>query len=363
MPTPDLPTTSVVNSLEEIWGIAYQPAGCPQCKQVHLVEASRVGGICPHCVRGKLEPQPALLRLEPPEHLIPFRKSREELYSILKNYTAGVWIRPDDFNPGTLLDRLAPVFWPEWLVDSLVVGYWSAEMGYNYQVKSSEEIYRAGEWQTREMVETRIRWEARAGQIARPYDNIRVPGIEEHQRLMEIVSDFHMDQMVPYQSDQIGQASLRVPDLPPQSAWPLAQANLDRAAGEDCARAAGAQHLRNFNLRAEYESIKWTQLLLPVYVTYYADDQGQAHPIYINGQTGVAGGKRLASQRKGWIWAGVSMAIAMVLFLLGLISLASAPVFAPGGVVGGLLVLLGLGMGVFAVVAAVWPWHWNRRQL
>jgi hypothetical protein len=363
MAMPDLPATSVVDTLAEIWGVPRQPAGCSLCKQVHLVEASRLGRICPHCARGMLESQPAVLRQEPPEHLIPFSQSREELYTILKNYTNGVWIRPDDFNPEDLLKHLMPVFWPEWLADSAIVGYWSAEMGYDYQVKSSEELYRAGQWQTREVVETRVRWEARAGQIARSYDNIRVPGMEEHHRLSQLIGGFHTDRIMPYQPVKIGQASLRVPDLSPESAWPLAQANLDRAAGIDCTQAAGAQHVRNFNLRARYESINWTQLLLPVYVTYYTDDQGQAHSVYINGQTGVAGGVRLASQRKGWIWAGVSLAIAIVFFVLGLISFLAVPLFAPLGVLGGLLVLLGLGMGVFAIVPAVWPWRWNRDQI
>ena len=363
MTKPDLPATSVVDTLAEIWGVPRQPAGCSLCKQVHLVEASRLGGICPHCVRGMLESQPAVLRQEPPERLIPFSQSREELYTILKNYTNGVWIRPDDFNPEDLLKRLMPVFWPEWLVDSAIVGYWSAEMGYDYQVKSSEELYRAGQWQTREVVETRVRWEARAGQIARSYDNIRVPGMEEHHRLSQLIGGFLLDRIMPYQPVKIGQASLRVPDLSPESAWPLAQANLDRAAGIDCTQAAGAQHVRNFNLRAGYESVNWTQLLLPVYVTYYTDDQGVPNPIYINGQTGVAGGLRLASQRKGWIWAGVSLAIASVFFVLGLISFVATPLFAPLGALGGLLVLLGLGMGVFAIVPAVWPWRWNRDQI
>jgi hypothetical protein len=363
MPTPVLPLSTVIDSSAEIWGIAREPAGCSHCKQAHLVEASLVGGICPNCVRGKLESQPALLRQEPPEHMIPFSQSAEDLYTILKNFTKGVWLRPDDFNPTDLLQRLTPVFWPEWLIDSDVVGYWSAEMGYDYQVKSSEEIYRTGQWQTREKIETRVRWEARVGQIARRYDNIRVPAMEEHQRLLQTIGGFQTNRVIPYRPERLGQASMRVPDLPPESAWSMAQSNLDRAAGKDCAQASAAQHVRNFNLRAGYESINWTQLLLPVYVTYYTDDQGQAHPVYINGQTGTAGGIRLASQHKGWIWAGVILAIAIVLFVLGLISFAATPLFAPLGVLGGVLVLIGLGMGIFSIVLAVWPWRWNRGQI
>jgi hypothetical protein len=363
MPKPDLPTSAVVDSPEEIWGLPRQPAGCPNCKQVHLVEAIQIGGICPHCVRDKLEAQPALLRLEPPEHLIPFNVSKEELYSTLKKFTDIVWIRPDDFNPEALFKRLMPVFWPEWLVDSQVVGYWSAEMGYDYQVKSSEEIFSAGQWQTREVVETRVRWEARAGQIQRSYNNIRVPGMEDNQQLTQMVGSYPINPSVPYHPNKIGQAALRVPDLSPESAWPLAQAKLDQAAGKDCAQAAAAQHLRNFNLRAGYESVNWTQLLLPVYVTYYTDDEGQAHAVYINGQTGAAGGVRLASQRKGWIWTGISLVIAAVLFLLGLISFVTSPMAAPLGILGVLLVLFGLGMAVFAILPAIWPWRWNRGQL
>lgn len=362
MPIPDLPGTSIIESVAEIWGIPRQPAGCPKCKQVHLVEASQLGGICPACVRGKLEAQPALLRNEPPERMIAFTKSREDLYAILKSFTAEVWIRPDDFNPDSLLSRLTPVYWPEWLIDSQVVGYWSAEMGYDYQVKSSEEYYRSGQWQTRQVVETRIRWEARTGQIARQYDNIRVPGLEKQEHLSQMTGGFRADHIIPYQPERIGKSFIRVPDLPPQSAWPHAQANLEKAAGKDCTQAAGAQHLRNFNLRAHFESVNWTQLLLPVYVTYYTDDQGIPHPVYINGQTGVTGGLRLASQRKGWIWAGVSLASAIFFFLLGILSFASTPLFVPLGVLGGVLVFVGLVLGILAIVFAFWPWQWNRKQ-
>lgn len=362
IPAPALPSTSVIESLEEIWGIARQPAGCAKCKQVHLVVASLVGQTCPSCVRGMLEAQPALLRPEPPELFIPFRISREEIASILKEYTHSVWIRPDDFKADILLSRLTPVFWPEWLVDGDIMGTWSAEMGYDYQVKSSEETYRSGSWQTHEVIETRIRWEPRAGQVARRFDNIQVPGLEDHKHLMKVTGGYQTTQPVAYDTEKLGQASLRVPDLPPESAWPVAQAKLNQAAAESCTQAAAAQHVRNFNIQAEYESMNWTQLLLPMYVTYYTDDQGLTHPVYINGQSGSTGGLRLASQRKGWIWAGVLLAIGLVLFLSGMISFAATPLFPPLGVVGTLLIILGLVVGVASLIPAVWPWRWNREQ-
>ena len=102
--------------------------------------------------------------------------------------------------------------------------------------------------------------------------------------------------------------------------------------------------------------------MLPVYDSYYTDDEGQTHPVYINGQSGNVGGTRLASQRKGWIWAGVLFAIAVVLFLSGIVSFAAAPLFPPLGVLGTVLVILGLALGVSSVIPAAWPWRWNREQ-
>jgi hypothetical protein len=362
MPAPTFPATTLIESLKEIWGITRQPAGCSHCQRAHLIESSRIGQTCPSCATGKLEAQPAVLRPEPPELLIPFRVSREEITSNLKIFTNAVWIRPDDFQVDRLLSRLTPVFWPEWLVDSLIVGTWSAEMGFDYRVKSSEETYRSGSWQTRELIETRIRWEPRAGQIARRFDNIQVPGMEDHSILLKMAGGYQTGEPLPYDSSRIGQASLRVPDLSPESAWPHAQASFEKTAGASCKQAAAAQHVRNFNLLAEYEALNWTQLLLPVYITFYSDDQGQSYPVYINGQTGRVGGPRLASQRKGWIWAGVLLAIAVVLFLGGIISFAATPLLPPLAVVGTILVVLGLVLGVSALIPAAWPWRWNREQ-
>ena len=362
MPAPTLPETTVIESLEEIWGIERQPAGCSHCQQVHLVEASRIGKTCPSCVRGRLESQPALLRPEPPELLVPFRVPVEEISKNLKSFTNSVWIRPDDLQADRLLSRLIPVFWPEWLVDGDIIGTWNAEMGYDYQVKSSEETYRSGNWQTREVIETRIRWAPRAGQVARRFENIQVPGMEDQARLLEVTGGFKTNQPLPYNPDRVGQACFQVPDLPPESAWPLAQTSFDHAARASCTQAAAAQHVRNFNLQAEYESLNWTQLLLPVYVTHYIDDQGLAHPVYINGQSGRVGGLRLASQRKGWIWAGILLAIAVVLFLAGIISFAAAPLIPPLGILGTILVILGFVLGVCSIIPAAWPWRWNREQ-
>ena len=155
---------------------------------------------------------------------------------------------------------------------------------------------------------------------------------------------------------------MRVPDLDTSEAWPLAQDAVQRRLADDCQRAAVAQQVRRFTSNLSYDHLNWTQLLLPVYATWYRDDEGKRHPVYIHGQSGAVGGTRLASQRKGWKWAGITAAVALGIFLMALASFALAVVFPPVGAVGVVLVVLALLGIVGAIVPAVWPWQWNSRQ-
>jgi hypothetical protein len=361
-----VPTISPVESIEDIWAIPYRPCGCEKCGQAHLIEHSQTIQICPSCMERQLEPQPALLRLEGPEKILPFQLNRQQALNKFSRFVEGVWLRPGDFNPESLMRRAVPVFLPMWLVDGVVSGDWQAEAGFDYQVKSSQEMYQGNTWKTKEVIETRVRWEKRMGQVERRYDNISIPALTSHGQLWRMCGGWPADRAGAYQPSALktdfGPASLRVPDLNPEEAWPLAESGLKKAAGEDCTKAAGAQHIRDFRIRPCYEDLHWTLLLLPVLVSAYTDDNGKAQLVYINGMTGAIQGRRLASQRKGWRYAGMAAAAALVCFLLALLSAAAGMLLPPIALLSFLFGILALGLAVLAVVPAVWPWYWNRSQ-
>ena len=156
---------------------------------------------------------------------------------------------------------------------------------------------------------------------------------------------------------------IQIPDMQLASSWPAARNNLTRLNSSDCSKAAGSQHIRNFSLDAEYDSQNWTLFLLPMYYTYYQDDEGKHQTIYINGQTGQMDGVRMASQKKGWKIAGIMAAVAVLFLLTGLLSFAAAALFVPASLIGTLLVILALVLGAAAVFPAVWPWMWNHAQM
>jgi hypothetical protein len=366
MPPISIPEAAPVESLQELWELPYKSAGCEKCGIAHLVEESRIGSACPNCLRGPLEPQPALLRQETPELYLPYMKSRQELAEIYAESTRGVWLAPDDFTPASLLLRTTAVYWPMWLVDGYIIGDWRAEVGFDYQVQSSKEIFTGRDWRTRQQVETRIRWEPRVGQIHRKYDNIPVPAVSDHHTLIRLIGHFPLQKSEAYHpkcvDTQLGMSVLRVPDLNPESAWPEAAQNIKKAAGQDCYRASGAQHIRNFAIHDDYDDLHWTQLLLPVYVTYYTDDLGNPRLLFVNGSTGKIGGVRLASQRKGWRTASYVGGAGLLLLLFGVLIALLGFVFPPISVFGVLVAVMGLLVAALAVVPAAWPWQWNRNQ-
>lgn len=362
MDTPNLPSSQIFEAADSPWGASVQPAGCPACKRVYLIEATRLGQACPQCARGKLEAQPAILRPEAPELLAPFRYNLNSMRPNLEKFTSEVWLRPADLEAATLLQRATPLYWPMWLVDGDVTGHWQAEAGFDYQVKSSQESYGSDGWSSRDVVETRVRWEPRLGQIQRHYDNVITPALTEQKQLLKLTGQYQREQAKTYQPEQVKGAVLRIPDLPPQNAWPLAQPQLDEAAEAECQEAARAQHIRNFTIRADYQSLHWTQLLLPLYVTWYTDDDGKPRMVYINGQSGVIGGPRIASQKKGWQMAGVVLTVAAVLFLLTLCLGAIGLAFPPAWALAILLGVVSLLVACGAIIPAAWPAQWNRTQ-
>ncbi|MDD1749262.1 MAG: hypothetical protein LUO89_05235, partial [Methanothrix sp.] len=318
MDTSQLPMGEVSAAVSELWNLAYQPVGCLKCGQAFLAPPDWAGRLCPHCLEGQLEPQPARLRREPPELVLPFQQARADLLPALRRFRSGVWLAPDDFEPASLQQRLVPTFWPIWLVDGQVSGAWQAEIGFDYQVQSSQEFYASGGWRSQQVAETRVRWEPRLGQLDRRYNNLPAPAVSDEGRLAAAIGPSPIAQAGPYDPAQVRGAGLRAPDLAPEEAWPQAQAVFERAAGDDCQKAAGGQHLRGFKLQPDYAGLNWTQLLVPLYVTYYTADDGRRVPVYINGATGQVNGKRLASPRKGLRWAGTSLLLGVILFVLAL---------------------------------------------
>lgn len=366
--TDDSPTQNdqLNQDLAESWGAPLIAMVCERCDWSFLAPQSTALERCPHCF------QPALARIDyqvgqlpythPPELTIPHALSEARLAQAIQGFASDIPYPPHDLAPDRLQARLQRIYLPMWLVDARVSASWKAEAGFDYQVVSHQDRYSGSGWISQQVKEDRIRWEPRLGRMERSYNNIVAPALEAHPALAAALGPFNFADARPYRAADIQHAVVRLPDRSPQDAWSDAQLAFHNAAAEECRRAARADHLRQFSWQPEFKDPHWTQLLLPVFTVYYLDDNQQAQSLLIHGQSGKMIGRRRASLQRASRSALALLAVAALIFVLGLIlsgiSLAFPPLLALG--ILGLTVALLVGLG--AVVPLIRVWWFNRSQ-
>jgi hypothetical protein len=179
---------------------------------------------------------------------------------------------------------------------------------------------------------------------------------------MDGLGQFPKNAAGPYGPSQLAQTSIRVPNILPEAAWPLAKSGFDRLAAQECQTASAAQHIDEYTVQASYKNLHWTQLLLPVYSTAYRDETGQVYPVFIHGRTGKISGVRRSSQQQANLWSlGISIA-AILCFLFGVLLAAGAVLLPVISVISLILFGLSLFIGILAPIPAVWAWNFNRSQ-
>jgi hypothetical protein len=362
-----MPEQPAQADLTAAWGVNLTAAVCEQCDWSYLLPAGSAVIYCPHCFEMPLTPLPQqaqyLPYTRPPEVVLPFAVSEGQLAQTVQNFAHGIWFAPADLKPKTLQARLQRLYLPMWLVDSDAQADWQAEVGFNYNVVSHQDNFNDhGGWQSREVTETRARWEPRLGRLSRSYTNTSAPALEEHAALQQQLGQFNLETGRPYQTTAVAGAVVRLPNRLPTDAWPDAVPAIQAAAAEECRQAARADHIRQFRWQAGYNHLNWTLLLLPVYATYYLDDAHKPQPLLIHGQTGRVSGPRRASMKRAQTAAIIILVIAAVIFtlslLVGLVSLKAASLV-PLAVIG---VVLALGVGAAAIIPIGLAWQVNRKN-
>jgi len=372
-----------VTDVAAVWGVRMAAVHCARCGEAHLVpesalsevegsgaEGDAVSLLCPFCFQGPVTPQPVYLREEPPEQVLPYGISERKLAGILDRWTQGTWFRPAELKARVLVQRARRYLIPLWLVDGQVEGAWRADVGFDYQAVSYQDRYSDGRgWSSQEVREERVRWEPRVGRISRRYENLVAPALEGHRALMarlgggstDLTKVFDLSQRTGYSPEAVTGGAVRIPTLEPETAWPGAEAAFVRAAGAECRQAAGADHVRDFTLEAEYEDLNWTLLLLPTYVTWYREGE-RVWPVLVNGQSGRVSGVRRASTRKANVASLILGGVALILFLVGGLLALLGAALPPVSVVGGALLIAGLLLAVVAPIPAIGVWVFNRRS-
>jgi len=349
------------------WETAVEMAVCEKCDHRYLIPANGPQAVCPSCFRGALTRLPGDGATVQPELVLPFKVQEQTILQAIGRFTSDLWFAPADLTPGNIRARLQRVYLPVWLVDGKVQSQWQAEAGYNYEVVSHQNRYEdyGGGWTEKKVKETRIRWEPRLGRLERTYQNIAAPALEQPHALFQKVGQYPYEAAQPYSVQALTDASspwaVGLPEREPQDAWADALPVFQAAAADECRKACGADHLREFKWQPDFKSQNWTLLLLPLFTSYYLDDDRIPQVVLLHGQTGKLFGVRRASRQsaqKTAVWLGVFSLLLIVLSLIGSGFSLLAPVLLPLMAIGW---LLAIGLGAGALVPFLMVWWTNSR--
>ncbi|MCA9896610.1 MAG: hypothetical protein H6654_14690 [Ardenticatenaceae bacterium] len=346
------------------WGEDWVLEGCASCNGVFVLPPERVSQRCPVCGQAALAQMNATdnrpVYTQPPEMVVPFRAQEEVLRRSVSQFAKSVWLAPADLQESRLLGRLQSVYLPMWLVDVQVQGDWRAEMGFDYEIVSHREQFKNSGWQTERVKEKRVRWEPRLGRLNRIYDNQVAPALEQQAEIESKIGRFLPKDQKPFQPDDLTGTIVHLPNRPPEDAWNEAVVVVQTAVSQDCRLASEADHTRGFKWSPSFANQNWTQLLLPLYTSYYLDDDNQAQMVLLHGQSGKLHGIRRASMKQARRVAGIILAVAAVfllvtLALLGLGFTVAEEALAWAGLVG----VLAVGVGGTAVLPLLYAWYVN----
>jgi len=249
-------------------------------------------------------------------------------------------------------------------VDAEVQAIWQAEVGFNYQVVSHQDRYdeKRGGWTSHQVTEDRIRWEPRLGKLSRSYHNVPAPALEEHARLQKTLGGYVLAEAQAYQAIALQDSMVRLPNRSPEGAWPEARPAFQAAAAEECRKASSADHIRQFSWKPKFANQNWTLFLLPLFTSFYLDDENKPQAILIHGQTGKISGPRYASMKRARRAALIVLGIAIAIFVLSLLSSAAAMFMPALLAIGALGLVIALLVGAGALLPIATVWWFNRNQ-
>jgi len=350
-------------NLSQSWGKAVELVHCESCKWRYLLSEEKLPCDCPHCYRAALtseqSPDPnSLTQLS--KLFLDFTVTPETLSERILHFRRRIPFAPTDLVPDNLQTRLQQIYLPLWLVDSQVQAIWEAETGFNYDIVSHQEYYHENKgWNSQQITKTRIQWEKRLGALIRPHNEIPTSALQTPGDLKPLLESYHLSKKQPYSPQAIDSALVYLPTRWQNEAWKNVLPIIEETTTQECQQAARADHIREFAWQPTYHNQQWTLLLLPLYSSYYLDDEQQRQPVLLHGQSGLISGKRRASMQRAKRFSLFIATIAIAIALLSLLAflLATSATVLDAAMIGLFVALL---VGLFALLPLAIVWYFNQ---
>lgn len=307
---------------QALWGLDLIQTYCPVCDCAFLIPKAVDSKACPNCFRADLIEidnsvvEPDLAR--EPEGLLPFKINQTQAINRAMRFIEPIKSPSDDLTRDNLKARLRRVYLPLWLVDADVNASWSMDIGADEHVGTKEEVYSGETWLVKEVQRPRPRWKPSVGKLARHYDNIHASALDAYFYLESRIGDYDEQSADAYWPGAVGEAFILLPERSTDQAWSDAVLALKKHAEAEAKQALSADRSRDYHWNPNFGNLNWTFLLVPLYSTYYLNDDRLPQVLFIHGQTGGVGGPLVGSTLRARRLSMVGVASSIALVGLGL---------------------------------------------
>ena len=278
---------------------------CPSCAaQIITDNSDTASTVCHYCnnpviLVGQLSGE------YKPDHIIPFKKTKDDAIQGFKNWCGKKFFVPKDFKSDRTLTEIKGIYVPYWLADCCVSGNMTA-------LCSKSSSTRSGDYRITTTKEYEI---ARQGSII--YRGVPADGSSRaNDLLMENIEPFNYNELVDFSMAYLSGHTAEKYDIDKDMILPRISERVCSAAQTEFRKSIkGYSTTLVKSSEFKISHINWKYALLPMWFLSY-QYKGKNYYYAMNGQTGKFGGNLPIDKLKvGLVAAGIGIGI-MSLFLL-----------------------------------------------
>lgn len=277
---------------------------CPSCGAEIVTTSTTAATTCFYCYN------PVVLggRLSnefKPDRVVPFELSKEKAVERFLTMCGKKWFLPKGFTGKQQVDKLNGVYFP----------YWYADEQKSAHLTATGKKIRTWTSGNKEYTETRIFHVVRGGDVT--INNVFVRALKSESRdMLQSVHPYDLSKAKPFAMSYLSGFQAEKRDLEKADVEPVIEQKMHDYAEQALKNTMEGYDIietEGFNERTDLSA--YTYNLMPVWMMTY-NFNGELIPFAINGQTGKAYGNLPVAVGK---LAGVSAAIAVLIFVLGVL--------------------------------------------
>lgn len=292
-----------------VWGSQITALHCQSCGAHTHVDQKSVSITCPFCGSKHVQTESTIEGISP-HAVVPFKLSRKEAYDRFNR-----WIGKRFFAKKAIKDvrdeeRLKGIYIPYWHFNVDTYSHYHCQIGYNYTVTVTKHVMENGKSVAKQVQETRIRWESKAGVMPLDFTDLLSNASEQfNTSKINALEPFDFREAQPYDPGYLSGFIAERYSVSLSDGFESLKSEIQNGIISAIQRKYHGDHIRHARLNTEYQSVDYQHILLPVWLSTFLY-KGKTYQFGINGQTGEVQGNYPLD------WLKISIVVAIILALV-----------------------------------------------